>query len=166
MLINAKAQNSVETDKPKDPIKPDVQINVNRELDQNGNVIRYDSTYSWSWSSDGSQPVNFELFGDSIGGRFFQSFDDGFFQSLDNPVLFDDNYFNSFGSINDSLFLHPFEMPELEYLQKHIREMMYEQQRIFNDYFETPSENKMKNNSLNKEENKPVPSKSNEGIDI
>ncbi len=32
--------------------KPDEQIKVDKEYDENGNLIRYDSTYVWSWSSD------------------------------------------------------------------------------------------------------------------
>lgn len=31
---------------------PDEQIKVNKEYDENGNLIRYDSTYVRSWSSD------------------------------------------------------------------------------------------------------------------
>lgn len=33
--------------------QPDVQIDVKREYDQNGNISRYDSSYSFSWSYDG-----------------------------------------------------------------------------------------------------------------
>lgn len=34
--------------------QPDVQIDVRREFDKNGNMSRYDSSYSFSWSYDGS----------------------------------------------------------------------------------------------------------------
>ncbi|HBS89085.1 MAG: hypothetical protein A2W91_06515 [Bacteroidetes bacterium GWF2_38_335] len=34
--------------------EPKVDIKVNRELDENGNVVRYDSVYTWSWSSSGN----------------------------------------------------------------------------------------------------------------
>ena len=73
---NIQAQNKSES-------KPDVHINVNREFDEKGNVIKYDSTYSWSWSSDGSQGIN-----DSISAKFPQI--------LNNKSFFDNPFSNQF----------------------------------------------------------------------
>jgi hypothetical protein len=57
-------------------LKPDENITVNKEYDEHGNLTRYDSIYSYSYSSNG----NFDdFFGkDSItGGGFYP---DNFFQ--------------------------------------------------------------------------------------
>lgn len=64
--------------------KPDVKIDVKKELDENGNVKSYDSTYSFSWSGDGSVDLD----------SFFQGMDFGF------SPFFEDEFFGSKKSIN------------------------------------------------------------------
>jgi hypothetical protein len=72
--------------------QPQVKIDVNKETDENGNIIRYDSTYSFSWSSSGDLNVDSVLkqFGfstrswvhedneDPFGSSFFDHSDFGF----------------------------------------------------------------------------------------
>ena len=54
---------------------PDVQIDVKREYDENGNVSRYDSSYSFSWSYDGA--VNMDSLFESLNNNFgISPFDD------------------------------------------------------------------------------------------
>jgi hypothetical protein len=103
-------------------INPDVKIDVRKEYDDNGNVIRYDSSYVYSWSSPsdgfsswGSIPDSlFSKFGgfdrmpfdnDSLFSRFFEDW--RIFP--DNPTGsphadffhgFED-FFNQFGGFND-----------------------------------------------------------------
>jgi hypothetical protein len=59
-------------------LKPDENITVNKEYDENGNLIRYDSIYSYSYSSNGK-------LNDSLKQQF-------------------QKYFNSHNFINDSFF--------------------------------------------------------------
>lgn len=79
--------------------KPKVQYHVNKEVDEHGNIIRYDSTYTWSWSNvdtDGNAFVQ-----DSVFAKFFQDwrtpFDDDSllfgFKPFSFPS-FDDDWFN------------------------------------------------------------------------
>ncbi|WP_423126551.1 hypothetical protein [Gaoshiqia sp. Z1-71] len=64
---------------------PEEQIQVNKEFDENGNLIRFDSTYVWSWSSDSANLNTFNL--DAIrremenmfGGSFQNFFSDSIF---------------------------------------------------------------------------------------
>lgn len=63
------------------PNEPKEDIKVNREYDENGNVIRYDSTYSWSWSSTGDNGT----FPDSVF-QFYNGF--GSFSSFNVDSLF------------------------------------------------------------------------------
>lgn len=95
---------------------PDEQIIVNKQFDENGNMIGYDSTYIHQWSSDSTFQFSFDnhfppgrfpemqdlmgqLFGDSTKipfGRFqFLPFDD-------------DDFIKGFGTFSDSLFFKDF----------------------------------------------------------
>lgn len=66
---------------------------VNKEYDENGNLIQYDSTYVWQWNSDST--MNF-------------SFDDNFAFGKEFPamfgVFFNDSIFEQFGFLNDHQF--------------------------------------------------------------
>ncbi len=53
------------------PKNPDEKITVNKEFDENGNLIGYDSTYVHTWSSDSSMVLPFN-------GENFFSFKGGF----------------------------------------------------------------------------------------
>jgi hypothetical protein len=54
-----------------EPIKPEIKIDVNKEYDEHGNIIGYDSTYSWYWSGKANSTLNF----DSIFKHFQDDFD-------------------------------------------------------------------------------------------
>lgn len=76
------------------PNKPDVRIKVNKEFDDKGNLTRFDSTYSYSWSDNGQIPMN----ADSIFNQFNHSF------SFGGDV---DSVFNQFG-FGTPFFNQPF----------------------------------------------------------
>lgn len=106
-------------------ITPKEDIKVNREYDEQGNLIRFDSTYTYNWSGDnifmnGKMPENldyffddrFKFFNDSSlnGNSFFGDFDQLFarrpFGSIHDSLLmnkFGKNNFNFFNFDNDSL---------------------------------------------------------------
>ncbi len=68
--------------------KPQVHINVKKAYDKNGNIIRYDSTYEWTYSShNGKQNINL----DSLMGHFMPYFrenlPDSLSQAFGNPAL-------------------------------------------------------------------------------
>lgn len=156
------AQNMSEPGSPGDPSKPDVQIKVNKELDKDGNVIRYDSSYTWSWSSDGSRPFPSDFFTDSNKTDFFKPFENNFFFGNDLK----ENYFDPFGFSNDSVFNDYFSNPDINKLHKEIQDMLKQQQKMMEEFFgqphalPTPGENK------NNEQKKAPPKKTSEGIDI
>jgi hypothetical protein len=95
---------------------PKEDIKVNREYDEQGNLIRFDSTYTYNWSSDSTRinemmPENFnhffddqfKLFNDSTAGgnSFFRDFDLPF----DSP----------FSSKHDSLLMKKFGMDNFRF---------------------------------------------------
>lgn len=79
-------------------VKPQESWKVNKEVDENGNVTRLDSTYVWSYSSDGKELSQEEL--DSLMNRFTLHFERQFPKGLDHGV------FGNFA--NDSAFMRPF----------------------------------------------------------
>lgn len=91
---------------------------VNKEYDENGNLIQYDSTYVWSWNSDSTMNFSFDNKFD-FGKDFqdiFKEFDfDSIFEKfgLLNDHKFepfnDEEFFRHFRhSIQDSLIVHQF----------------------------------------------------------
>jgi len=103
---------------------PKEDIKVNREYDENGNLIKFDSIYSYSWSGDTALlksfspddfPDPFSFFSDSTfqSNSFFDGFDQLFsapFSSRKDSMLrhkFGLNRpNNNFGFYNDSLILN------------------------------------------------------------
>lgn len=72
--------------------QPKVNINVNKQFDENGNIVRYDSTYSWSWSNME------ENFSDSVFSQIFPK----------SNFLWN-NHLSEFDI--DSLFFYRFSLP-------------------------------------------------------
>lgn len=83
---------------------PKEDIHVNREYDENGNLIKFDSVYSSSWSGDTTllkslSPENFpNLFGDHFSLAPDSSFFDDFF--FDD---FNQSFFSPFSNKKDSI---------------------------------------------------------------
>jgi hypothetical protein len=138
--------------------KPKVHINVNKETDEHGNIIRYDSTYVWSWSNLDTN-VNY-LNSDSIFASFFNRhkrfsfFDDSlFFKPFS---FFDDNFFN-------------FDK-DFENMMKRHREIMRQQEEMFKRFFEPqpliPAPQEPKQNSDTKKEKNPSAISNKKGIDL
>lgn len=90
---------------------PHVDIKVNKQYDENGNIIQYDSTYTYYYSSDGNIPdsVNFN-FNFPNNSLFVDPFSDmkfniplTFEEFFNNDNLFNDPFFNEFNSNYDKL---------------------------------------------------------------
>lgn len=102
VIITIVAQNpkSDKTQKPKNSPKEDIK--VNREYDEKGNLIKFDSTYSYSFSSDTTlKDFNFKDFPDPFGMSFNFFNDSDFNQSFFKD--FDPFMFHSLNPHQDSL---------------------------------------------------------------
>lgn len=76
--------------------KPQVHINVKKVYDKNGNIIRYDSTYEWTYSNhSGKSNINL----DSLMGQFVPFFRENLPDSLSR--VFGNPDFN----LNDSAMM-------------------------------------------------------------
>lgn len=79
-------------------VQPKVNWKVNKETDEYGNVIRYDSIYSWSYSNKVGDPVEIDV--DSL----MQSFNGYMSERL--PGFWKDHYWSPFD--RDSLWRNDF----------------------------------------------------------
>jgi hypothetical protein len=153
------AQNNDSITMP-DTHQPDVKIKVNREFDKDGNVVKYDSTYTWSWSSDGNQNFSVQFFNDTATSDLLQHFD--------NFDFFDDSFFRPFGNNMDSLFSRDPNVMNFGNMERQMQEMIQRQQQMMRVFFgEPPSEIIPEpKNDKPKQENPPVKKTSTGGIDI
>lgn len=78
--------------------KPKVSVKVNKQYDDKGNLIKYDSTYSYIYSTPGGRKL--QLPNDTLYNRF-RSYFDGKYPDFFSPQ-FDDIF------LNDSLFKYDF----------------------------------------------------------
>lgn len=93
-------------------IKPDESITVNKEYDEFGNLTRYDSIYSYSYSSNGK-------LSDSLKLKFQKHFN--------NHSIFDDDFFEDFfgkDSITGGFYPENFFHNGFINHNKHIENMM------------------------------------------
>ncbi len=84
-----------------DSIQPKVDVRVNKQYDENGNLIAYDSVYFWSYTNKTGEPVEVDI--DSVLSQFKPMIDMRF------PDFFDHHQNDFFG---DSLFYHGFLAPD------------------------------------------------------
>ncbi|TNF43215.1 MAG: hypothetical protein EP310_04820 [Bacteroidetes bacterium] len=142
---------------------PEEKSIVNKEFDENGNLLRYDSTYVWQWNSDST--FNFSFgdkwpFGQKFPGMFEEFFNDSVFEKfgLFNDPSFqpfgNDDFFGQFGHSfpgfpfeNDSVFQYHFGQPfqddfgmkEFEELQKQLQEK-FNQHNLMVPEFKSPEQ--------------------------
>lgn len=81
--------------------QPKVNINVHRKYDKNGNEVGYDSTYTWSWSSNGMpSDSTMRSMEKNFGMNFSFNFPD---DEMFGPGFFGNDSIMGQGGMNDSL---------------------------------------------------------------
>jgi hypothetical protein len=107
-------------------IKPEENITVNKEYDEFGNLKRYDSIYSYSYSSNGK-------LSDSLKLQFQKHFKN---HSLFNDTFFDDFFgkdSSSGGGFYPDNFFHNGFINQDEHIKQMMQRMDSIQQLFFND---------------------------------
>lgn len=146
------------------PDDTDEQIIVNKEYDENGNLIKYDSTYIHQWSSDSTINLSFgngfpAMMGDSMINSLLQQF--GMSQKFDFSPFFDQDFLNQTQPVfSDSTFINHFNMqaqmfdffndPGFEQMQKQMQEQL-EQFNRFMPQFQNENQQKEWENLMEKQ---------------
>ena len=144
--------------------KPEEKSIVNKEFDENGNLIKYDSTFVWSWSGDSAFQFEFPM-NDFFAGKDFPGFGEMFsdsvfanqfnhpffnFEQFENDEFFgqfkhqlpDSAFSQHFDFFGDSAFVFPFNFEngfENDFFSKDFEQLHKEFQQHFGDmYFDKP----------------------------
>jgi hypothetical protein len=119
-VVNTFSQNKEnETKKSANHAIPQTNIKVNKEYDKNGNIIKYDSTYTSYYSNIESDSI----MNDSIFNDFKKNFNDKYFFS--NEPFFN-NYF-----FRDSIMRNDFN--DKDFFYKEFRSNMEQMDKLFWD---------------------------------
>jgi len=93
--------------------QPQISWKVNKEIDSNGNIIRYDSTYVWSYTNKGAhEQVKVDSVMNMFKNRFDSQFNNVFRQSFGAPVWSDSLFYRKF--TDPEYFRHKWKNSELD----------------------------------------------------
>ncbi|OFX83275.1 MAG: hypothetical protein A2W99_12335 [Bacteroidetes bacterium GWF2_33_16] len=108
---------------------PKVDIKVNKEYDKNGNIIRYDSSYTYIYTyPDGSLEM---LNIDSIFNNFRPYFFNRGFDLMQKPFI---DFFDVDSSFQKHFFDNDYFMQQFEQEMFHFEELMHEMDSLRNLY--------------------------------
>lgn len=128
-FINKNDGTKNQPDIEKDTIftNPKIDIKVNKEFDDNGNVIRYDSSYSYIYTYPNGNTEELNM--DSIFNSFKPFFFDRGFDIIHNPFnnFFDEDTFYQHHFFDDDFFMNQFENEMF-----HFEEMMHKMDSLRN----------------------------------
>jgi hypothetical protein len=124
-----------------DTIRPKIDVKVNKQFDDKGNVIRYDSSYSYYYFNPGKMD---SLIGtDSIYGSFKNWYFNNYNRSFNNQyhdIFFTDSLFK-YDLFNEDFFQKRFDLN-----MNRMRKMYQQMDSVKNEYFHKtyPEDGKLK----------------------
>lgn len=122
-----KEQNKNNKDTSKEKVEPKVDYRVNKEYDENGNLIRLDSTYTYYYSNIDKEA----LMKDSVFKKFNEHFNT---KSIFENSLFDE-FFGDETYIEDDFFKEDFFRGNFKRNQEMMNKMMHRMDSIKNRFF-------------------------------
>jgi hypothetical protein len=138
-LISCNAQEkSRKTEQKKDSIQPEVNIRVNKEYDEHGNLIRIDSTYTSFYSNIKSDSILEKQIFEKFRGNF-----DLNFNSIDSLFMKDfyiEDPFKEFDFYTDDFFENHFMLR-----QKRIENIFKEMDSLKNSFYKRKQQELKKN---------------------
>ena len=101
LLILIPATGSAQEDTEKEERKPEIKWDVQKHFDENGNLLRFDSTYSWSWSNHDFTSTDLDSLFEKIFGdfKFCDSVFGGPLPSMPHSFLFPEDFPDSLFNI-------------------------------------------------------------------
>ncbi len=131
MLVSCNAQTEKKKDEIQDQnniekIQPKVDYKVNKEYDENGNLIRLDSTYTYYYSNIDKNKINTDSIFKSFNQHFSMNstFDDSFFE----------DFFKQDQYSKDEFFSQDFFRSDAKRSQDIMNEMMARMDSIKNEF--------------------------------
>ncbi len=128
IFTGCNGQKNKNTEDKTDKNQPETNIIVNKEYDEDGNIIKYDSTYSYYYSNI----ENNQFVGDSLFNSFRKQFnkrysfsDDPFF----NNIFFQDSL------LNFDFYKKDFFKDRFTKNWQHMNELFQEMDSVKNDFF-------------------------------
>jgi hypothetical protein len=122
-------------------VNPKVDIKVNKEFDRNGNVIRYDSTYTYIYTYPNGTKETINI--DSVFNSFRPYFFDKGMDLMQKPFI---DFFESDSNFQQHFFDHDYFMNHFENEMFRFEEMIHEMDSLRNLYLkEMYPEIKLKN---------------------
>ena len=113
--------------------QPQISWKVNKEVDSNGNVTRYDSTYVWSYTNKGTrEQVEVDSVMNMFKNRFDTQFNSLFRQSFGRPVWSDSLFYRKF--TDPDYFMHKWKNRELD-INNFILQMDSTRNAFLKNYF-------------------------------
>lgn len=132
-LLSSK-ENKIEATTDDTLNKPKVNIKVNKQFDDKGNIVQYDSTYSYYYSSPGGNIMHLSndsvyhrfrsFFNKTYPGFFIPPYDDIFFNdSLYKHDFFNKDYFEKRFELNRKMFERMYQ--QMDSLKENYLEQTY-----------------------------------------
>ena len=131
--------NAQETNTQEQTNAPKTNIKVNKIYDENGNLVRYDSTYTYYYSNIAGDTVK----ADSILNIFKNIMHEKYSFSQDP---FFDNFFYQDSTFNNNFYSEDFFLKSFEMQMKEMQRLMQEMDSFKNQFFmqQFPKNNKQK----------------------
>lgn len=107
---------------------PETDIKVNKEYDEDGNLIRYDSTYSYYYSNIAED----KTMQDSIFNAFREHFNDQYFFS--NRPFFEEFFFED-SLLHYDFYKEDFFSKRFQHNMKRMEELFKEMDSVKNQYY-------------------------------
>jgi len=122
--------------------KPKIQVKVNKVYDKNGNIVRYDSTYTWSYSSDNNGR---KIDVDSLMSRFMPylrgHLPDALAKEFSNPDMRSNDSALILDFFNDEHFFNKWQTQLFDFPQQ-LREMDSLKREFIRHYLPNKEKNK------------------------
>jgi hypothetical protein len=140
LLFAQKTENSDPENKQVKKPEPEINVHVQKELDEKGNIQRLDSSYSWRWSYQDDIPERLQ--------EFFKNFNQDFSFHFSDSIIFPDGIQGFFDKDFQRIFEDmPWESDSFdEKFQQKFREKLNDMEFRFNwdENFNKDWENRFK----------------------
>lgn len=110
--------------------EPEVKTEIRKEYDENGNLYRYDSVYTWKWTDEGNFNEEFFKNFEENFGQFHREWE-GFGEGFMSKFYLDDKAFEKFKDMQKDF---EFNYPDSTFFEDHFKEFFNDDQFPFQGF--------------------------------